>query len=364
MKLRTLVITVALLAALSAIAFLRNRPEPAPAADPRVGKPLLDSETVGRAAGIVISDQGKKVELTRNADGTWTVPSYYGMPADVDKISHLVQDLNESKIDRFVTSNPDRVSRLDFKDSSIVLTDASGKEIWNLGFGKTPDSGNGRFVRFGKEPVAFFSGLHVWLDTDAKGWADPRLVTVKPDEIASVEIPIEGGTTVIAGRAKKGAAWTAPAPAGKKLVADKVTSLVTTLTSLRFTDTVDVKDPLSSEAAKYMRPFKLTTFDGKTLTVSLGRRPEEKKPKPAAPPAKGEPAADAKASADAAAEAKPVVPDTDTVPAGPVFATVSSSDAHAGVNDLMKRRAFEVDEYTFTGLPQKADDLFEAEKAK
>jgi len=30
----------------------------------------------------------------------------------------------------------------------------------------------------------------------------------------------------------------------------------------------------------------------------------------------------------------------------------------------MKRRAFEVDEYTFTGLPQKADDLFEAEKAK
>ena len=363
MKLRTLVLTVALLAALSVIAYVRNRPEPAPAMDPRVGKPLLDSDTVGRAAAIVISDQGKKVELTRTADGTWIVPSYYGMPADVDKISHLVQDLNESKVDRFVTSSPDRIARLDFKDSFIALTDASGKEIWNLGFGKTPDSGNGRFVRFGKEPIVFFSGLHVWLDTDAKGWADARLVTVKPDDIASVEIPIEGGPAVVASRAKKDASWTAPAPAGKKLVADKVASLVTTLTSLRFTDTVDAKDPLSSEAAKHMRTFKLTTFDGKTLTVSLGRKPEEKKPRPAVPPAKVEPSVEAKA-ADAAGEPRPVMPDTETVPAGPVFAAVSSSDAHAAVNDLMKRRAFEVDDYTFTGLPQKPDDLFEADKAK
>jgi hypothetical protein len=363
MKLRTLVVTVVLLAALSVIAYVRNRPEPAPLADPRVGKPLLDAETVGRAAGIVISDQGKRVELSRNPDGTWVVPSYFGMPADRDKISHLVQDLNESKVDRFVTSNPDRVARLEFKDSSIVLTDAAGKEIWNLGFGKTPDSGNGRFVRFGKEPVAFFSGLHVWLDTDAKGWADARLVTVKPDEIASVEVPIEGGAAVTARRAKKDAAWTAPAPPGKKLAADKITALVTTLTSLRFTETLDPKNPTVAEASSYTRGFTLTTFDGKTLTVSLGRKPEEKKPKPPAPPEKTDPAAAAKVP-EAATEAKPAVPEVETIPAGPVFASVSSSDAHATVNDLMKRRAFEVDEYTFTGLPQKADDLFEPEKGK
>jgi Domain of unknown function (DUF4340) len=379
MKLRTLVITVALLAALSVVAYLRNRPEPAPAADPRVGKALLDAETVGRASGIAISDQGKKVELSRNADGTWLVASYYGMPADVDKISRLVRDLNESKIDRFVTSNPDRVARLDFKDSSIVLTDAAGREIWNLGFGKTPDSGNGRFVRFGKEPVAFFSGLHVWLDTDSKGWADARLVTAKPEEIAGIEIPLEGGPAVVVSRAKKDAAWTAAAPAGKRLAADKVPSLLTTLTSLRFSDTVDPKDPAVAEAAAHMRVFKLTTFDGKTLTIALGRKPEEKKPKAVEPPAKSPPAesppakappatpspqaTDAK-PADAAAEAKPAAPEVETIPAGPVFATVSSSDAHAAVNDLMKRRAFEVDEYTFTGLPQKADDLFEPEKAK
>jgi len=43
---------------------------------------------------------------------------------------------------------------------------------------------------------------------------------------------------------------------------------------------------------------------------------------------------------------------------------VSSSDPKAQVNDLMKRRSFKVDDYTLTGLPQKADEFFEPEKAK
>jgi hypothetical protein len=53
-------------------------------------------------------------------------------------------------------------------------------------------------------------------------------------------------------------------------------------------------------------------------------------------------------------EAKP-----ETVPAGPVFVVVSSSNASAPVNALMRLRAFQVDEYTFTSLPQKPGELFE-----
>jgi hypothetical protein len=360
MKLRTLVITVAVLAALSLAAYLANRPAPEPVADARVGKPLLGADIVAKAAGIVVSDQGKKVELSRNADGTWLDISYYGFPADMEKIARLVQDLNEAKIDRFVTSNPDRIARLDFKDSAIVLTDAAGRDLWNLQLGKTPDSGNGRFLRFGSEPIAFFSGLHVWLDTDAKGWADARLVVLKPDDVASLSIPLDGAPAVEVTRAKKDAPWTAAAPAGRKLAADKVAALLTTLTSLRFTETVDPKDPAVAAAAPHMRPFKLTAFDGRTLTLSIGRTPEAKKPRAQAVKAKAE--TDAKA-AGAPAEAKAAAED-ETIPPGPVFASVASSDAHAVINAMMKRRAFEVDEYVYTGLPAKADDLFEADKPK
>jgi hypothetical protein len=363
MKLRTIAVIVALLAALSVAAYLKNRPEAAPPADARVGKPLLDSETALKAAGLVVSDQGKKVELVRGADGTWRDTTYFGLPADFEKIARLVQDLNEAKVERFVTANPERLEHLEFKDSKIALNDSQGKEIWSVTLGKTSDSGNGRFIRFGSEPKAYFSGTHVWLDTDAKGWANAQLLTVKPDEVARIEIPFESGAPVIVSRAKKDAPWAAEgAFAGQKLVADKLSSLLTSLTTLRFSDTTDLKDPAVTAAAGHIRTFRLTTFGGQTLTVALGRKPEEKKLKP--PVADKEALASLAKPADGKADLKPITPEYDVVPAGPVFASVLSSDPKAPVNDLMGLRAFEVDEYAFTGLPQKADELFEAAKAK
>ncbi len=360
MKIRTLVVAVALLAALSVAAFLSNRPEAQVSADPRVGAPVLDRDTASRAAGLVVSDQGKTVELAKGAGGAWRVTSYYGLPADFEKVSRLVQDLNEAKVERLVTSSPDRLEHMEFKDSSITLRDGAGKDIWGVTFGKTPDSGNGRFIRFGSEPRAYFSGLHVWLDTDAKGWANADLLGVKPEDVAKVEIPFETGGTVTLSRATKDAPWAASGgPPGLALLPDRASSLVTALTSLRFTDTSDAKDPQAAEAARHARTFRLSLFDGRALTVSLGRKPEERKYRA--------PVADSRESLAAvakAADAKPVAPEFDTVPAGPVYATASSPDPAAPVNDLMRRRAYQVDEYTFTGLPQNPGELFEAAKAK
>ncbi|HZZ18523.1 MAG TPA: DUF4340 domain-containing protein [Opitutaceae bacterium] len=359
MKLRTLIVIVAVLAALSVVAYVKNRPESAPVADARVGTPLLSPDIVSQASGLTVSDQGKKVEVRKGADGTWRVTSYYGMPADFHKISQLVQDLNEAKVERFVTDNPDRLSRLEFKDSRIALSDAAGKEIWSVTLGKTPDAGNGKFIRFGDEPKAFFSGTHVWLETDPKIWADPTLVGLKPDDIAKVGLPLAGGMVDLS-RDKKDAAWTATGgPAGQKLVADKVQSVLTTLTDLKFSDTLAKDDPAAREASAFAKTYSLTTFDGRTFTLSLGRKPEVKKLKA--------PVADAdalKPGADGKLDAKPITPEYDTTPAGPVFAVISCSDPKAAINELMTKRSFEVDDYAYTSLPQKAEDLFQAEKAK
>jgi hypothetical protein len=361
MKLRTLIIAVGLLALCSVIAYVKNRPEPAPPADPRVGTPLLSPDTVAKADAITVSDQGKSVELKKHADGTWHVASYFDMPADFEKISRLAQDLNEAKVERFVTDNPERIAHLEFKDSRIALSDAAGKEIWSVTLGKTPDSGNGRFIRFGSENTAFFSGTHVWLDTDAKGWADAQLVSVKADDIARVVLPLPAGeATVTLSRAKKDAPWTAEGgPKGQKLLQDKVAQLLTSLTGLRFTETVERKDPGFLESGHYTRFYTLTTFDGKTVVVALSRKPEVKKLKP--------PVADTApitAGADGKPDVKPITPEYDTTPAGPVFAIVSGSGASAFLNAFTKERAFEVDDYAFTGLPQKTDDLFQPESAK
>ena len=69
-------------------------------------------------------------------------------------------------------------------------------------------------------------------------------------------------------------------------------------------------------------------------------------PEPAAAPATPPPA-------------KPEEPKVETIPAGPVYAFITDSDAAAPVNELMKKRAYQVLDWNFSGLPQKPDELFE-----
>ncbi len=355
MKLKTIVIAVAILAVLSAIAFWSNRTPPPAATDPRVGQPLADAAAISRASRLRVSDQGKTAQLAKAPDGSWRVPSYFDLPADFSKLSGLTGDLTTAKIQRLVTTSPERIARLGFDDTRIDFLDDAGKSLWSVVLGKTADSG-GRFVRFGDEPKAYLADLNSQIDSESKDWADTALLTLKPDDIAKVEIPFDSGGPVVVSRARKDAAWSSDkTPAGKSVKADSLSSLLNSLGALRFSDTSDSADPRAEAARKHLRTFVLTTFDGKSTTVALGREPERKKAKPA-----GSPPAAAPAPASGAAPETPAPPADDTIPAGPVYVFVSSSDANAPVNALMKVRAYQVDDYVFTGLPQKPDDIFEA----
>ena len=373
MKLRTLLIVVAILAALSLAIFVIQRPAPPASDDAHLGQSLADKAAIEKAAKLRLSDQGKTVTLARQTDGTWRVTSYYDLPADFSKLSTLVGNLTDAKLQRLVTSNPERIARLEFKDTKIELLDSADKELWSVTLGKNADTG-GRYVRFGAEQKAYLANLNAWLDADAKNWANPELLSLKAEDIAKVEMPFAESGLVTVSRAKKDADWTADkTPAGQKVKADKVSAVLSSVGNLRFSETNELTDPNAAAAKTNQRVFKLTAFDGKTYTVALGRKPEEKKLKAPAATTDGKsgPAAlgsvadltkkDTASGTDAkpAEPAKPLAPEYDTIPAGPVFAFISSSDATAPVNALMQKRAFQITDYTFTGLPQKADELFE-----
>lgn len=371
MKLKTLIVTVVVLAALSVVAFIARRPAAPAASDARVGQALVDRSVIEKASKLRIADAGKTVELTRQADGTWRVPSYYDMPADFSKLSGFVGNLTDAKIQRLVTTNADRIARLEFKDTKIELLDAADKPVFTVTLGKSAETGGGRFVRFGDEQKAYLTNLAAWLDVEPKNWANAELLNLKADDIAKIEIPLAEGGPVTVSRAKKEDPWVAQnAPAGQKVKADKIASILSSVTSLRFSDTSNPDDPNVAAAKANLRTFTFETFDKKVIKVSLGRKPEEKKLKaPATPDGKSGPAAlgsvadlgkkEEKKDGEAKKDDKALAPEFETIPAGPVFALVSHSDANAPINALMQKRAFQISDYTFTGLPQKADDLFE-----
>ena len=147
MKLKTLIVTVALLAVLSAAVYFLNRPAPRAASDPRVGEPLVPTSVVERARKIEIRDQGKTVTLVEASEGSWRVANYHDFPADLQKLSSFVTDLTNARVEQFVTARPERLSRLEFKDSTVTFLDASGTSLLQLTFGKNADAG-GRFIRF------------------------------------------------------------------------------------------------------------------------------------------------------------------------------------------------------------------------
>ena len=384
MKLKTLSLVVAVLAVLSAITWYVQRPAPPPSADARVGQPLANAATLEKAVKVRLGDQGKSLLLVKAADGVWHVPDYYDFPADFSKLAKLVGDLTDARLQRLVTSNPERIGRLEFNDSKITFLDGADKELWSVTLGRNADSG-GRFVRFGTEQKAYLATYNGFLDVDPKSWADAQLLNLTTDDVARVEISFpEAATPVVSvARAKKEDPFAADkTPEGQKLKADAITSVLNSLATLRFSDTSDPADPNAVAAKTHARTVKITRFDGKTVTLALGRKPEEKIIKPAsAAPADASKAGpngmlsalqgdkkDTAPAADDAAKpgngpAKTLESATETVPAGPVYAFVSDSDAKAPINALMAKRAFQVPDYSLTSLPQSPDDLFEAASA-
>jgi hypothetical protein len=377
MKIKNLIVTVLVLAAISAGVYVARRPAPPAVADARLNQSLVDRAAIEKAAKVRISDAGKKVELTRQPDGTWRVPSYYDMPADFSKLSGFVGNLTDAKLQRLVTTSADRIARLEFKDTTIELLDAADKAVLTVNLGKNAETGGGRFVRFGTEQKAYLTNLSAWLDMEAKNWANSELTNIKADDVAKIEIPFAEGGPVVVSRAKKEDPWVAAnPPAGQKVKADKISTVLSSIGTIRFSDTNALDDDAVAAAKANTRTFKIETFDKKSITIAMGRKPEEKKLKPMAATADGKsgPAAlgsladlgkkDDKKDGEAKPgeekkDDKPLAPEFETIPAGPVFVAIAHSDSSAPVNALMQKRAFQISDYTFTGLPQKADELFE-----
>jgi len=367
MNIKKLTLVIGLLALVSLVVFLVQRPSDEVSPDPRVGSALVDPSLVQQAAKVRLSDQGRTVLLVRKEDTSWEVESYHGMPADFQKLSSLVDSLFKGRVDRFVSARKERVEGFGFGASSIALLNANGTELWTLGLGKNAEGG-GRLLRFGVEEKAYLTRATLWLDAEPKNWADTMLMELKEEELSRLEFSFPGGRSLVVQRRDKNSPFEAvDAPAGKRLAVDKIRSLIGALSSLRFTDTCETADPRVAEASPHARSVRLVSFDGSARDIALSRKPEQKvlkKPDETKSLKPGDVVAklEAKAKEDKPSSPEKVIePMTETIPAGPVFVRITQSEPKAGINALMARRAFMVYEYAYNSMPDSPEALLEAE---
>ncbi|WP_404423258.1 DUF4340 domain-containing protein [Nibricoccus sp. IMCC34717] len=342
MKLKPLVLTVAALAAAAAATHWLTRTPPLPSADPRLGQPVLATDTVEQATQLTVAQAGKSVALTRQPDGSWVVTSYHDLPADISRLSQLADSLTSAKWQRFVTANPDRLKRLDLDNLRVTFTDAKSTAT-ELQIGKSFEGG-GRFARLGTEPKAFVADLSVWVDPEPKSWADTHLLNLKPEDIAELTVSFAEGDPLTFRREKPDAEFTATnAPDGKRLKASQVTSAVSALANLRWSDTRSPDDAAVTAAAPHSRRLTAKTFAGRTLACAFSQKPKE-----ATPPA---PSQTPPSGAEQPQPAPPTPTPAPPQPDNPVFVQITDADTASPLNALMARRSFEVYPYLLTSLP-------------
>ncbi len=330
MKLKTLAVVVAVLAVLSAATWYARRPAPEAPGDPRIGQTLLPADVLQKAAKLVVTTPDGAVNLTKGTGDQWNVASYYDFPADMAKLIRLVDTLQEAKLERVVTTSPSYLARLGFGDTRLTMSDSAGKTIWDLQLGKLADKG-GTFIQFNGEAKAFLGNFTAYLDANAGNWANHQLVDLKTESIAAVELnfPEENGRTVRVTRAKAADPFTADGFTPKQ---ELINNLINLHTAISYSETEDLDSAGAKAAQPRARTVKLTTFDGRNVTLTYSQKLA---PKVETPPDQGE-----------------FVP-----PPQPVYLAVVDSNATAPVNTLMKKRSFRVQESLFTNLPAKIDDL-------
>jgi hypothetical protein len=355
MKLKTLFITVIVLAVISSVVLYTTNKNEDSSPDAKIEQPVLSQSLAEKTNTIKISDQGKTATLTLNPHNIWVVSSYYDFPADFSKLSSFIKELTSAKIQRLVTSNPERLQRLDFKDTKIELFDASNSLLLALDLGKNADQG-GRFLRFNSEQKAYLANIASWLDSDSKNWALSQLINDKPESISNIEILFNSGASISLSRTKSDSAWRTSENTHKTINEEKVSSLLSMITSLRFSDTVQSGSDLATESKKSALSIHLKTFSGKSITALLGRKPEIKILKPVK--------SGTGITQNSKTSPKSPEPEYDTTPAGPVFVWLSTSESTDSINSLSKTRDFQVDDYTYTSLPQKPEDLLMSSPTK
>lgn len=348
MKVKSLALAVAALGVVTAAVWFFNRDDNrGPAVDARVGQPLLDSATVAKTSEFFLRSGGSEITLTGvdpAAMKAGVVKEYHNLPADYAKFVRLIDDLTkpESKITRMVGSSPERLEKLGFNGDRIELRGADSQPIWTLHLGSSPQSG-GKFVKFGEEAKAYLSGFDAWIDSSAKGWADTNLIGAKADDVVGIEVNFPGGGSLSANRVDGKGIWKCPDLAdGETLKDSEMSSLASKLAGLRFMDTREPESLETIAARPTARSYKITLADGRVFTITTSQR-QDPVPAPATPPAEG---------------ATPPAPQPQ-----PADVYVQSSRAEDPINDLMKRRSFQVAEWTFTGLPDKRESLVNAAPA-
>lgn len=290
MKIKTFVILVIIALVLSLggymlIHFQKGRPS-----ERLMGRLLFKEFPAGRIAMVTIQGPKDSVIL-KKLENQWVVQSRLNYPADFNKLSDLVRKLKEAKIGRVFESNEGSLKRLALIEPAkeenegeerglrITFSDEKEKEIKNLLFGKSRETGDPRGASEGQYLMLQGDTKIYLVDKDfstleaiSLEWLEKKLVDVQADDVKGILCQSIDGKKIEYHfeRPAKGKDFEAlQFPAGKKVKESTLDQLSRALAALNMENIVDPSS-LSESPIKMSKQIEYSLFNGLIYRIIPG----------------------------------------------------------------------------------------------
>jgi hypothetical protein len=194
------------------------------------------------AVGKIVVKSGEDVATLRRSGNVFTVAEKSNYPADMKKVNELIRNCVDIKTTGSAhTSNPANHEDLgvtEDKGKSVVkffTPDPNSKLITGVVVGKSPEAGQGAYVRLLPKDSVYLTTESPWIKSRPTDYIDQDLITIKREDINSVTVT-PGGENYTLKAGENDAVSLENLPPGKKLKDTDARSVLIALTDLRFDD--------------------------------------------------------------------------------------------------------------------------------
>lgn len=299
MKLKVLAIGTGVLVVLAAMAMVLDWQRNTVERSGREGQPLLPAMDMTKAARIDIDgDKEHQVTLLTRPDGTWVVEQQSDYAANAEQLSRLLVQMNEAKLHRRVTDDPEALRDLGvltpkendgaYEDgvtgTRITIRDDGGETLFDVILGNNrkgsggPTSFGGQYVRYPDESTAYLVGEAVFVETKPREWIEKVVFDVPADDtLQTIRIAPPGQQPFAFTRKAAGEPWAWQGKGPGPLDQEEVKRVANQIAALDIARVADADADAAGLGRKTTGEVQVDFFDGRHFTLSIGKDqgPEE-----------------------------------------------------------------------------------------
>ncbi|MEZ4743965.1 MAG: DUF4340 domain-containing protein [Bdellovibrionota bacterium] len=239
-------------------------------ADPMIGQTIMAQADTTKISNIEISrDNDHKVSLVMDEKHAWHLQTD-NFPADAAKILQFIENLTSAKIVRKMGTNKEIYPSLGLDNATNVVIKAKDQELLHIKIG-SQRKGGGAYISLNTNDNSYLLSKNLSVFADANDWELKVIANVESKDIKTVEFISKSATSKLTRESADKDFLLDGIKEGEELNKSSANALANILTGIRYTSRVESDNALAKNALEQASKAIITTYDGRTYTVTVGK---------------------------------------------------------------------------------------------